>query len=251
MKKTVFLLLVGACFVAGCAKNPDAIAPVSMSSNVYHRLSCQEAMATRNRIDSELVSLSAPTAQRGGRRCGLAFLIGVPMSSLTGGDKEGLIAARKGEKMALDAKLMTCGVRLRRDPACSSGGHWNPRLRIARERDGSNGHRCGAFEVAQRRCPLRFQCRGVVGRGHVADRRVRPRGVEVLDPARDDGAGVVDREEEMLVDIRLPLLFIIPLAFVGGGILARDGTSVTVTRGGLGAHPSRSPGRPRSPGSPR
>jgi hypothetical protein len=36
------------------------------------------------------------------------------------------------------------------------------------------------------------------------------------------------------VDIRLPLLFIIPLAFVGGGILARDGTSVTVTRGGLG-----------------
>ena len=43
------------------------------------------------------------------------------------------------------------------------------------------------------------------------------------------------------IDIRLPLLFIVPLAFVGGGILARDGTgalwpqsSVTVTRSGSG-----------------
>lgn len=34
------------------------------------------------------------------------------------------------------------------------------------------------------------------------------------------------------IDVRLPLLFIIPLAFVGGGILARDSTSVTVSRGG-------------------
>lgn len=36
------------------------------------------------------------------------------------------------------------------------------------------------------------------------------------------------------VDIRVPLLFIVPLAFLGGGILARDGASVTVSRGGSG-----------------
>jgi hypothetical protein len=30
---------------------------------------------------------------------------------------------------------------------------------------------------------------------------VRARGVEVVDPAGDDGAGVVDREEEMLVEM--------------------------------------------------
>ena len=41
--------------------------------------------------------------------------------------------------------------------------------------EGGNGHRCGAFEVAQRRCPLRVQGCGVGSGRHVADRRVRPR----------------------------------------------------------------------------
>ena len=111
MKKFPMMLLCGAVLIAvsACAKNPDAIAPVTMSSNAYDRLSCQEAIAQRTRVDSELTTLSAQ--QRGavtGDAIGV-FLIGVPMSSLTGGDKEGLIAARKGEKLALDARLMNCG----------------------------------------------------------------------------------------------------------------------------------------------
>jgi hypothetical protein len=36
------------------------------------------------------------------------FLIGVPMSSLSGGDKEGAIAASKGKILALEARLVTC-----------------------------------------------------------------------------------------------------------------------------------------------
>jgi hypothetical protein len=36
------------------------------------------------------------------------FLIGVPVSSLTGGDKAGLIAAEKGKVLALDSRLSTC-----------------------------------------------------------------------------------------------------------------------------------------------
>ena len=54
--------------------------------------------------------------------------------------------------------------------------------------------------MAERRCPLRVQGRGVGGGRHVADRRVRPRGIEVVNPARNDGAGVVHREEQMLVE---------------------------------------------------
>ena len=55
--------------------------------------------------------------------------------------------------------------------------------------------------MAQRRRPLRFQGRGVGSRRHVADRRMGPRSIEVLDPAGDDRAGVVHREEEMLVEM--------------------------------------------------
>jgi hypothetical protein len=36
------------------------------------------------------------------------FLIGVPVSSLSGGDKEGLIAAAKGKELALQNRLLGC-----------------------------------------------------------------------------------------------------------------------------------------------
>ena len=38
------------------------------------------------------------------------FLIGVPMSSLTGGDKAGEIATAKGKMNALEARLLSCNV---------------------------------------------------------------------------------------------------------------------------------------------
>ena len=37
------------------------------------------------------------------------FLVGVPISSVTGGNKEGQIAASKGKVDALQARLLTCG----------------------------------------------------------------------------------------------------------------------------------------------
>jgi hypothetical protein len=92
--------------------------------------------------------------------------------------------------------------------------------------------------VAQRRCPLRFQGRGVGGRRHVADRGVRPRGVEVLDPAGDDGAGVVHREEQMLVEAFVPHS---PLETLGEGVLGRlaRGDVAPVEPGRLGEGQNR------------
>jgi hypothetical protein len=70
--------------------------------------------------------------------------------------------------------------------------------------------------VAQRRCPLRLQGRGVGGRRHVANCRVGSHGVEILHPSGDDGAGVVHREEQMLVEtfVAHP-----PLEALGEGVL--------------------------------
>ena len=57
--------------------------------------------------------------------------------------------------------------------------------------------------LRQRRCPLRVEERCVGRRRAVADRRVRPSGVVVHDPAGDHHPGVVHREEQVLVVARV------------------------------------------------
>lgn len=94
--------------VAACAQSPDAIAPVAMPGGMYDHLSCQAAQAKRAAVGSRLSALESQ--QRGavvGDAIGV-FLIGVPTSSLTGGDKAGLLATEKGKAVALDARLAMC-----------------------------------------------------------------------------------------------------------------------------------------------
>lgn len=92
---------------AACAKGPDAIAPISMG-NAFAGASCQDAAQDLAAERQALATLES--AQRGavaGDAIGV-FLIGVPMSSLSGGDKAGDIAASKGKVLALEARLRGC-----------------------------------------------------------------------------------------------------------------------------------------------
>lgn len=101
------LAALAAAGIAACAKSPDAIAPVSMGS-AYAGLSCQQAAAD---LRAERAALAALEGKQRGAVAGDAvgvFLIGVPMSSLSGGNVEGQIAASKGKVMALDARLASC-----------------------------------------------------------------------------------------------------------------------------------------------
>lgn len=96
-----------AASLAACAQSPDAIAPVSMSG-AFDGLSCQRAAAELTAERMTLASLES--AQRGavaGDALGV-FFVGVPISSLTGGDKAGLIAASKGRVIALENRLRAC-----------------------------------------------------------------------------------------------------------------------------------------------
>jgi hypothetical protein len=90
--------------IAGCAKGPDAIAPVSMG-NAFQATSCTQAREMLVIERQKLAGLSA--SQRGavaGDAIGV-FLIGVPVSSLSGNDMEGDIAASKGKVLALENRL--------------------------------------------------------------------------------------------------------------------------------------------------
>lgn len=106
MKKLVYLGVLA--FLSACAKSPSAIAPVGMAG-AYDRLSCNQA---RTMLGQERQTLAALETEQRGAAVGDAigvFLILVPVSSLTGGDREGQIATSKGKVLALEARAATCG----------------------------------------------------------------------------------------------------------------------------------------------
>lgn len=107
MFRTILIVTSLAALTAACAKSPDAIAPVSMAG-AYDDMTCQRASTTLQMEQQKLASLSAAQSSAvAGDAIGV-FLIGVPVSSLSGGDKAGDIAATKGKILALDARLQTC-----------------------------------------------------------------------------------------------------------------------------------------------
>lgn len=94
--------------IAACAPRPDAIAPVSMG-NAFATYDCRAAAidlaAERQHLSGlEQAQRNAATGDAVG-----VFLIGVPTSSLTGGNKAGEIGASKGKIVALEARIATCG----------------------------------------------------------------------------------------------------------------------------------------------
>lgn len=105
--KTISVLALSAAALAACAQSPDAIAPVSMG-NAFDGVSCATAQSMLTTTNQQLAVLSAQQQSAvTGDTLGV-FLIGVPVSSLSGGDKAGLIAAEKGKKLALENRLMSC-----------------------------------------------------------------------------------------------------------------------------------------------
>lgn len=107
MKFNVLLVVLPVLAMAACAKSPSAIAPVSMG-DAYGAVSCQQAQAMLNAERAKLAPLeSAQTGAVMGDAVGV-FLVGVPVASLTGGDREGEIATSKGKIVALEARLQAC-----------------------------------------------------------------------------------------------------------------------------------------------
>lgn len=100
-------LILAALALAACAARPDAIAPVSMG-NAYAGTSCAEAALLRAQSTASLATLSRQQDQAATGDAIGVILIGVPVSSLAGGDVAGEIAAEKGRLISLDARLQGC-----------------------------------------------------------------------------------------------------------------------------------------------
>jgi hypothetical protein len=108
MKYQIITLAVALTLTA-CAKRPDAIVPVEIPMAAYTNLNCE---GLGRELSVERGTLSAVSKAQHDAATGDAmgvFLIGVPMSSTFGGDKEGQVAVSKGKVNAIEASMKSKG----------------------------------------------------------------------------------------------------------------------------------------------
>ncbi|MDK3019216.1 hypothetical protein [Pseudodonghicola flavimaris] len=108
MKKYFAILAIGT-FIAGCAQQPAAITPVSMG-DAYSTVSCSKARQLYNAEAAKAPPLVKAQKQAVAGDAVGVFLLGIPVSSLSGDDLEGEISTTKGKLLALSARMETCGM---------------------------------------------------------------------------------------------------------------------------------------------
>lgn len=109
MKKTTTALCICALAISSCAKRPDAISPTAIPLAAYSNLSCSELALELSKEKANLTALSAQQTQAANGDAFGVFLVGVPVSSVTGGDKEGLISVSKGKVQAMESAQLSKG----------------------------------------------------------------------------------------------------------------------------------------------
>lgn len=101
-------LLACATFgLAACASRPDSIAPAAVSATEYQGLSCNELTRL---LGEKREALREAERQQNRAATGDAlgvFLVLVPVSTVFGGDNEGVVAQYKGEVLALERAMGT------------------------------------------------------------------------------------------------------------------------------------------------
>src|SRR5688572_26134303 len=107
--KSRILLLALALALSACAKRPDAIVPVDIPMAAYSNLDCGGLAQEYLKEHTNLAALSKQQNQAATGDAMGVFLIGVPASSLTGGDKEGQIAVSKGKVTSIESSLKAKG----------------------------------------------------------------------------------------------------------------------------------------------
>ncbi len=104
-----YVVLAAALAASSCAKRPDAIVPVEIPMAAYSNQSCQGLALELIKEQKTLASLSKQQHDAATGDAMGVFLIGVPMSSTFGGDKEGQVAVSKGKVTAIESSLKAKG----------------------------------------------------------------------------------------------------------------------------------------------
>lgn len=93
-----FALLI----VSACAKQPDQIAAAEIGTGGYERFNCRQLATQKTEITQKLANLSASQKNVANGDAWGVFLLGLPISSMSGNDKETAIAVAKGHVQAIE-----------------------------------------------------------------------------------------------------------------------------------------------------
>ncbi len=104
--KRTFIALGLLVALAACAKSPDEIAAIQVAGDPYSQYSCQQLKQERLNVAQQLEVASAQQENAAAGDAMGVFLLGLPLSSMSGGDKEALIGVAKGRIQALDRRLV-------------------------------------------------------------------------------------------------------------------------------------------------
>ncbi|MBW8319295.1 MAG: hypothetical protein K0M47_08075 [Rhizobium sp.] len=107
--KKLFVAAASIAALSSCAKRPDAIVPVDIPMAAYSNQSCEQLGREMVQEQEKLAAVSkAQNDAANGDAFGV-FLIGVPMSSVAGGDKEGQVAVAKGKVQSIENAMKSKG----------------------------------------------------------------------------------------------------------------------------------------------
>lgn len=109
MKYLFFAVAVSLLLLTGCAKRPDAIVPVDIPLATYSGLNCSQLASERAAEDDKLAALSKQQNKAANGDVVGVFLIGLPVGSAFGADKEGEVAVAKGKVQAIDNTIKSKG----------------------------------------------------------------------------------------------------------------------------------------------
>lgn len=124
MRFIAYIVAGVAVTVAGCAKSPESIAPAYVSERIYQDYSCDDLADEGRRVQAALTSASAQQSKaRTNDTVGVIFL-GLPVSTLSGGNVAYQVADLKGQHKAITQASMR--------KKCSSNGRM---ARTSPERD--------------------------------------------------------------------------------------------------------------------
>jgi hypothetical protein len=105
MRKTIIILAASAVSLSACAKRPDAIAPIDIPMAAYQNQDCGSLAQEYMKEQTTLAALSKQQNDAANGDAFGVFLIGVPMSSTFGGDKEGKVAVSKGKLQSIENNM--------------------------------------------------------------------------------------------------------------------------------------------------
>lgn len=107
--KRALIALVLAGAVSACATPPDRIAGVAPPSDAYATKGCEQLRTEMSDVNNRLgIASNAQQKAATGDAWGV-FLVGLPVSSMTGNDREAEVAVLKGQADAIGQEMVRKG----------------------------------------------------------------------------------------------------------------------------------------------